>query len=84
MPRKAKAYLPRWTLRVVTPMLLLIWGLISWSAFCTTSGREELGLVGWLLITAVLGLVAVMMWLMASGRLPAYILEIDDDEPPGR
>jgi hypothetical protein len=30
-------------------------------------------------MSVVILLVGVMIWLMASGRLPAYILEIEED-----
>lgn len=83
MPRKVKAYLPRWTLWIILPMLGLMWGFVTYSAFATTPGREELGMVGWLLVSLVFLLIAIMMWLMGSGRLPAYVIEIED-EPPNR
>lgn len=83
MGKRMKAYLPKWILWIMIPMLLVIWGFMTYSAFGTASGRDELGLVGWLLMTLVFALIAAMFWLMASRKLPAYILELeDDDEPP--
>jgi hypothetical protein len=38
--------------------------------------------VGWAVATIVLALVGVMLWLMSTGRLPAYIIEIEDSEEP--
>ncbi len=61
-------------------MLALIWGIITYAAFGTASGREELGTVGWLGVTLILVLVAVMLCLMAYRRLPAYIIEIEDSD----
>lgn len=84
MPRRMKAYLPSWMLWVMLPMLLLIWAFITWSAFGTAQGREELGLIGWLVVSAILVLVGGMFWFMGTGRLPAYILEVEDDEPTPR
>lgn len=80
MTRKMKAYLPRWILRVILPLILLMWAFITYSVFGTPAGREELGVVGWAVVTVVLALVGVMLWLMGSGRLPAYILEVDDTD----
>ncbi len=37
MPRTMKAYLPRWILWIIIPMLVLIWGFITYSAFATVS-----------------------------------------------
>lgn len=80
MAKKMKAFLPRWVLWILLPMLTLIWGINTYAAFATPSGREELGMVGWLGVTLVLVLVGVMVWLMASGRLPAYVIEIEDSD----
>lgn len=75
-----KAYLPRWMLWIVMPMLVLVWGVITYVTFGTPEGREEPGVLGWLVLTVIVVLVGVMVYLMASGRLPAYILDMDDDE----
>ena len=80
MAKKMKVYLPRWVLWILLPLLTLIGGIITYAAFGTASGREELGIVGWLGGTLVLLLVGVMLWLMASGRLPAYIIEVEDSD----
>lgn len=79
MAKKLKVFLPRWVLWILLPVLTLIWSIITDAAFATPSGREELGIVGWLGVTLVLVLVGVMLWLMASGRLPAYVIEVVED-----
>lgn len=79
MARKMKVFLPRWVLWILLPILALIWGIITYVAFATTTGQEELGMVGWLGLTLILVLVAVMVWLMGSGRLPAYIITEAED-----
>jgi hypothetical protein len=84
MAKKMKAYLPRWLLGILLPILTLIWGMVTFAAFGTASGREELGVVGWLGITLILVLVGVMLWLMASGRLPAYIIELEESDDSGK
>jgi hypothetical protein len=80
MGKKMKVYLPRWTLWIVLPLLAVVWGVITYVTFSTTRGREEPGLLGWLLATLVVAVVGAMILLMASGRLPAYSIEVDDDE----
>lgn len=80
MPRTMKAYLPRWILWIIIPMLVLIWGFITYSAFATVSGRQELGVIGWLALSFVFILIAAMIRLMASRRLPAYVIEIQDGD----
>jgi len=76
--KKMKVFLPRWVLWIVVPVLALIWGINTYAASVTPSGREKLGVVGWVPLIVVLALVGVMLWLMASGRLPAYVIEVDD------
>ena len=79
MPKRMKAYLPRWTLRVLLPVLAAVWGVITYVAFGTPQGRNDFGLIGWIGMSIVILLVGVMIWLMGSGRLPAYILEVEED-----
>jgi hypothetical protein len=75
-----KVFIPRWTLLVIGPILLVVWGVVTWLALMTEDGRQELGIVGWIGLTLVLLLVGGMLWLM-TGRLPAYVIEIEDEEP---
>jgi hypothetical protein len=77
--KKMKVYLPGWTLWIVMPILALVWGVMTYVTFGTPQGRAEPGVLGWLVLTVILGLVGVMVYLMASGRLPAYIIDMDDD-----
>lgn len=80
MPRRSKVFLPKWMRWFVIPLLLVIWVMITYQAFWTTQGREELGLVGWLGITVICGLIGIVVWLMSSGKLPAYIIEDDSGD----
>jgi hypothetical protein len=74
MTRRMKAYLPRWVRWIVFPMLGLVWAVITYVSL------DEIGVAAWAGVSLVLVLVGVMLWLMTSGRLPAYIVEIDDTE----
>ncbi|HXV86275.1 MAG TPA: hypothetical protein VD793_06235 [Gemmatimonadales bacterium] len=78
MAKRMKVYLPRWVLAITIPILGVVWGVITYLAFGTTQG-EQLGVPGWLGLTVLLILVGIMMWLM-TGRLPAYLIEMDEDK----
>lgn len=79
MTKRMKAYLPRGTLWVLLLVLAAVWGVITYVAFGTPVGRNDFGLIGWIGMSVVILLVGIMIWLMSSGRLPAYILEIEED-----
>jgi len=79
MGRRMKVYLPPYMRWVVATFLAIVWGLITYQTFCTEQGRQELGVLGWALITVLLLGVGGLIWAMAAGKLPAYIIEEDDD-----
>jgi len=79
MGRKLKVYLPSYMRWVVAGFLAIAWGLITYQTFYTDKGRQEIGVLGWALITALLLGVGGLIWAMASGKLPAYIIEEEDD-----
>ena len=79
MGKRLKVFLPSWMRWFTTPLLLAMWILITYQFFGTPSGRDDLGIVGWLGITILLILVGGVIWLMASGKLPAYIIKQEDD-----
>jgi len=80
MPKRMKIFLPRWVVWFILPLLTLAWGVITYIAFATPEGRDELGLIGWIGVTLILLLVGVVMALMASGKLPAYVIELENDD----
>ena len=62
------------------PLFVLIWGFVTYlNFFGPVEGREELGTVGYVVMSAILLGVGVMMWLLSSGKLPAYIIEEEDE-----
>ncbi len=77
MPKR-KVYLPKWQRWFLMPTFLGIWGLITYLEFFSETNNEELGLIGYLLLSGIFLSMAVMMWLMTSGKLPAYLIEDDD------
>ncbi|HEX7122798.1 MAG TPA: hypothetical protein VF178_10550 [Gemmatimonadaceae bacterium] len=84
MPRTIKVYLPRWLRWLLLPVLLLVWGIVTYETFVGDAGESQMSVVAWLGVTALLLLVGVMLWLMTAGRLPAYVVEVEDtnDSPP--
>ena len=79
MGRRMKVYLPSYMRWIVLGFLAIAWGLITYQTFVSGTGRQEIGVVGWALITALLVGVGALIWAMASGKLPAYIIEEEDD-----
>lgn len=78
MGKRSKVFLPAWMRWFIVPMLIVVWGLITYLTFATPDG-SDLGVIGWLAITLILVLVGAVMWLMTSGTLPAYIIEEEDE-----
>lgn len=76
MSPRSKAFLPGWVAWVIVPVVVLAWGLMSWRYHET----DEVALVEYLLVTAILAAVCVMIVLMAAGKLPAYVIEDEEDE----
>lgn len=72
--------MPPWYRWVMIPMMLGIWGFITYLEFFNPDTEEELGLVGYLFMTVLFLGLSVMFWFMSTGRLPAYIIEEETDE----
>lgn len=79
MKKQTKAFMPSWVGWLLIPVLVLIWGLITYQTFGTPGDGREIGLVEWTVITLVLLIVGIAVLLMASGKLPAYIIKTNDD-----
>jgi hypothetical protein len=79
MGRKLKVYLPPYMRWVVAGFLAITWGVITYRTFLTPTGRQDPGILAWALVTVLLLGVGAMIWAMASGKLPAYIIEEEDD-----
>lgn len=75
-----RVYLPKWVRAFVFPVLLALWGFLTYQVFFTSQGRAEVGTIGWLVLSLVFALIGAMIWLMTSGKLPAYLIEDEDDE----
>lgn len=71
-------YLPRWTRWMVLGMIAIMWAFVTYIAFFSSHGQRR-GVAAWGLVTAMLVAVGGMIWLMSSGKLPAYIIEEEDE-----
>jgi len=69
-----KVFIPKWQRWLFVPLFLLIWAFITYLEFFSeVSG--ELGIIGYLFMSALFLGLGVAFWLMTSGKLPAYYIE---------
>ncbi len=82
MKKKRTVYLPEWQKWLVVPLVLGIWGWMTFDTFFAANPTENMGLPEYLLFSAVVIGTGVVTYLMADGKLPAYTIEeeITDDE----
>lgn len=69
-----RVFAPRWMRWVFTPLMVLLWVWITYEEYRGVA-QGELGLVGYAVLTVILLGLAVVLWLMGSGKLPAYYIE---------
>lgn len=79
MNRVRKVYLPLWIAWFSQLFILPIWGFASYQVFYTEKGQAEMGLAGWAMVTFVMAAVSVMLFLMGYRKLPAYIIEEENN-----
>lgn len=53
---------------------VLIWLWVTYAAFYTEHGKEELGMVGWVVVSTVLLGVTALILLVAYRKVPAYVM----------
>jgi len=75
MKVKKKIFLPKWQRWFLIPMFIGFWLFLTYMEFFNPNNSEELGLVGYIFMSGLFLGLSVMMWLMTSGKLPAYIIE---------
>lgn len=61
-------------------MMVGFWVFITYMEFFNDTNQEKLGTVGYLFMTILFLGLSIMFWLMASGKLPAYIIKEDTDD----
>lgn len=61
------------------PLFIGIWAFITYMEFFNPDTDDQMGLIGYILMSAIFLGLAAMMWLMTSGKLPAYVIEDNND-----
>jgi len=69
-----KVFIPKWQRWLFVPLFLLIWAFITYLEFFSEVAGE-LGIIGYLFMSALFLGLGVAFWLMTSGKLPAYYIE---------
>ena len=80
MGKFRKVYLPKWMTWFALAMIVPMWGWITYQSLFVGSGASGAGLAGWVAASVVLITFAVVMVLMGMRKLPAYLLEVEEDE----
>jgi len=77
--RVKKVFLPRWQRWLIAPVFGGLWVFFTYMEFFAPN-VERLGIVGYFFISALFLGMGVVMWFMASGRLPSAIIEEKEEE----
>lgn len=83
MTKIKKVYLPRWVSWFSILLIVPMWLWVSYSVLTHGEARSDLGFFGWVVMTVVLLGVAVMLYLMGHRKLPAYVIEEEEEDEPG-
>jgi hypothetical protein len=75
MKTKKRIFLPKWQRWFMVPLFVSMWLFITYMEFFNPDNSENLGIVGYVFMSLLFLGVGVMMYLMTSGKLPAYIIE---------
>lgn len=75
METKKRVFLPKWQRWFIIPFFVGLWLFFTYMEFFNPDNAERMGLVGYVFMSLLFLGLAVMMWLMTSGKLPAYIIE---------
>jgi hypothetical protein len=73
-----KIFLPKWQIWYIIPVMLGIWGFMTYMEFFNPTNTDKMGMVGYGFMTILFWGISVMMWMMTSGKLPAYIIEEEE------
>ena len=80
MKKRRKVFLPKWQRWYLIPVMLGIWVLITYLEFFKPDNPEKMGLVGYVILSAIFLGMSIMFWFMTSGKLPAYFIEEESEE----
>lgn len=79
--KEKKLYAPRWVGWFITLIIGPIWVWLTYSYICdVASARAELGLIGYIMMSFVFLVAITVCWLMALGKLPAYVIRENENE----
>lgn len=81
--KTTKIYLPKWQRYFIVPLFVTIWAFTAYMEFFSEEAGE-MGTVGFGLMSLIFLGVSVMIWLMTSGRLPAYTMEEEVEDSKDR
>ena len=75
MKTKKQIFLPKWQRWFIVPLFVGIWLFTTYMEFFNPDNSEKMGVVGYVFISILFLGLSVMMFLMTSGKLPAYTIE---------
>jgi hypothetical protein len=75
METKKMIFLPKWQRWFIVPFFIGIWLFLTYMEFFSQDTSQKMGLVGYIFMSILFLGLAVMMWLMTSGKLPAYFIK---------
>lgn len=75
MKTKKRIFLPKWQRWFIIPFFVGMWVFFTYMEFFNAGNTDTMGIVGYIFMSILFLGLAVMMWLMTSGKLPAYIIE---------
>ncbi|MDX1535167.1 MAG: hypothetical protein R3346_00145 [Candidatus Spechtbacterales bacterium] len=76
MKKRKNIYLPKWQRWFVAPIMLGVWIFITYMEFFSgPETRGEMGSVGYAIMSLLFLGIGTVTFLMASGKLPAYVVE---------
>ena len=72
---RRKIFLPKWQRWFIVPLFVGTWLFFTYMEFFNPDNADKMGMIGYLFFTALFLGLAIIMWLMTSGKLPSYIIE---------
>lgn len=80
MTELRKVYLPKWMTWFTLGMIVPMWAWITYQALVLGPEEGGVGLGGWVVTTVILAVFSVVLVLMGQRKLPAYLLEVGEDD----
>jgi len=74
MSKNKLVFLPKWFSYVMIPLMVALWGFVTYLEFFSPRNKGELGDLGFVMVSLIFVILIIMFYLMTSGRLPAYVI----------